>query len=40
MNALGFHGDERPDPRLEDELFRKGDGQTAGINFNKVPCRH
>lgn len=35
-NALGFHGDERPNPRIERELFHSGEGQTTGINFDKV----
>lgn len=36
-NALGFHGDERPDPRTEDKLYNKGEGHgnVAGINFDK-----
>ena len=32
---MGFHGDERPNPRLEQQLYHSGDGQTAGINFDK-----
>ena len=34
-NAQGFHGEERPDKRLEDQLFRKPHAQTTGINFDK-----
>lgn len=35
-NELGFHGDMRPNPRVEDELFFKNESQSAGINFDKV----
>lgn len=35
-NSLGFFGDERPNRRLENELFHSGEGQSAGINFDKV----
>jgi len=35
VNAQGFHGEERPDKRLEDQLFRKPHAQTTGINFDK-----
>lgn len=34
-NDLGFHGDTRPNPRVEDELFFKNESQTTGINFDK-----
>jgi ATP-dependent RNA helicase DDX3X len=34
-NAKGFHGDERPDRRTEELLFRKPNTQTTGINFDK-----
>ena len=34
-NALGFHGDEKPNRRLEEQLFNNPDAQTAGINFDK-----
>ena len=34
MNERGFHGDMRPDPRLERRLFSKDDVQTTGINFD------
>ena len=34
-NALGFHGDERPNARVEQELFHTQEVQTAGINFDK-----
>jgi hypothetical protein len=33
---MGYHGDMRPNPRIEQELFHTGEGQTAGINFDKV----
>jgi len=32
---MGFHGDERPNPRLEQELFHTEVTQTQGINFDK-----
>jgi hypothetical protein len=35
-NELGFHGDMRPNPRIEDELFFKNEAQVAGINFDNV----
>lgn len=35
-NELGFYGDTRPNPRLEQELFHSNDSQTTGINFDKV----
>jgi len=35
-NELGFHGDTRPNPRVEEELFFKNESQSAGINFDKV----
>jgi ATP-dependent RNA helicase DDX3X len=35
VNQRGFHGDMRPDPRLEKELFEKDDQQTTGINFDR-----
>lgn len=35
-NELGFHGDTRPNPRVEEDLFFKNESQTAGINFDKV----
>ena len=35
-NELGFHGDMRPNPRVEQELFHTNEGQTAGINFDRV----
>ena len=35
-NSLGYHGDERPNPRVEQELFHKNEAQVAGINFDKV----
>ena len=34
VNERGFHGDMRPDPRLERRLFSKDDVQTTGINFD------
>jgi len=40
-NERGFHGDMRPDARLERELFHKEIQQTTGINFEKydqIPC--
>jgi len=40
-NERGFHGDMRPDARLELELYHKEIQQTAGINFDKydnIPC--
>jgi hypothetical protein len=36
VNELGFHGDMRPNPRIEDEYFFKNESQSAGINFDKV----
>ena len=39
-NERGFHGDMRPDPRLEQRLFGRSDKQTTGINFDnydKIP---
>ena len=41
VNERGFHGDMRPDSRLERELFHKDIQQTTGINFDKydnIPC--
>ena len=35
-NAMGFHGDDRPNPKMEQELFHTNEVQTAGINFDKV----
>ena len=35
VNERGFHGDMRPDARLERELFEKDDQQTTGINFDR-----
>lgn len=35
VNERGFHGDMRPDPLLERELFAKEDQQTTGINFDR-----
>jgi len=35
VNQRGFHGDMRPDARLERELFEKQDQQTTGINFDR-----
>lgn len=35
-NSLGFHGDDRPNPRLERELFNTEQAQQTGINFDKV----
>ena len=35
-NSQGYHGDERPNPRTEQELFHKNEAQVAGINFDKV----
>mmetsp|Transcript_17509 Transcript_17509/g.33192 ORF Transcript_17509/g.33192 Transcript_17509/m.33192 type:complete len:651 (+) Transcript_17509:112-2064(+) len=35
VNERGFHGDMRPDPRLEQRLFGRDDVQTTGINFEK-----
>lgn len=40
-NERGFHGDMKPDPRLEARLYSKADKQTTGINFDnydKIPC--
>lgn len=34
-NSLGFHGDERPNRRLEQELFDSSESQSIGINFDK-----
>lgn len=34
VNERGFHGDMRPDPRLERQLFQRDDVQTTGINFD------
>jgi hypothetical protein len=37
--SINFHhdiGDERPNPRIEQELFHTNEVQTAGINFDKV----
>jgi hypothetical protein len=36
VNELGFHGDMRPNPRIEQELFHTNEAQVAGINFDKV----
>jgi hypothetical protein len=36
VNELGFHGDMRPNPRIEDEYFFKNESQSAGINFDNV----
>lgn len=39
-NERGFHGDMKPDPRVEKQLFGRGDHQTTGINFDnydKIP---
>jgi len=33
-NELGYHGDMRPDKRLEKELFHRENVQTTGINFD------
>ena len=33
-NELGYHGDMRPDKRLEKELFERENQQTTGINFD------
>lgn len=35
VNERGFHGDTRPDPRLERQLFDRDDQQTTGINFDR-----
>lgn len=35
-NEMGFHGDTRPNPRIEEELFFTNESQTTGINFDKV----
>lgn len=35
VNSQGFHGDLRPDKRLEEQLFRRPHAQTTGINFDK-----
>lgn len=40
VNERGFHGDMRPDKRLERQLFERADKQTTGINFDnydKIP---
>ena len=37
VNSLGFHGDTRPSPSLERELFDDSKHVTEGINFDKVP---
>lgn len=34
-NSLGFHGDDKPNRRLEDQLFNNPDSQQTGINFDK-----
>uniref|UniRef100_A0A7S1Y4C7 RNA helicase n=1 Tax=Grammatophora oceanica TaxID=210454 RepID=A0A7S1Y4C7_9STRA len=39
-NERGYHGDMRPDKRLERQLFEREDRQTTGINFDnydKIP---
>ena len=39
-NERGFHGDMKPDPRLERSLYESEDHQTTGINFDnydKIP---
>lgn len=36
INEFGFHGDLRPNPRVEDDLFFRNETQSAGINFDKV----
>lgn len=36
---MGFHGDDRQNPKLEMELFHTNEVQTAGINFDKVRTR-
>ena len=39
-NERGFHGDMKPDPRVEKRLFHRDDHQTTGINFDnydKIP---
>ena len=39
-NERGFHGDMKPDQRLERQLFGRDDQQTTGINFDnydKIP---
>jgi hypothetical protein len=35
-NEFGFHGDQRPNPRVEQELFHTNEVQSAGINFDRV----
>jgi len=35
VNERGFHGDMRPDSRLERKLFGREDQQTTGINFDR-----
>lgn len=35
VNERGFHGDIKPDPRLERQLFQRDDVQITGINFDK-----
>jgi len=35
VNERGFHGDMRPDSRLERQLFDRDDVQTTGINFDR-----
>jgi ATP-dependent RNA helicase DDX3X len=40
VNDRGYHGDMRPDKRLEKQLFEREDRQTTGINFDnydKIP---
>lgn len=40
VNERGFHGDMRPDKRMEQRLFDRSDKQTTGINFDnydKIP---
>eukprot|EP00540_Astrosyne_radiata_P017202 CAMPEP_0116865726 /NCGR_PEP_ID=MMETSP0418-20121206/25619_1 /TAXON_ID=1158023 /ORGANISM="Astrosyne radiata, Strain 13vi08-1A" /LENGTH=671 /DNA_ID=CAMNT_0004501253 /DNA_START=48 /DNA_END=2060 /DNA_ORIENTATION=- len=40
VNERGFHGDMRPDKRIERQLFERSDKQTTGINFDnydKIP---
>lgn len=34
MNERGFHGDTKPDSRLEKQLFQRDDVQKTGINFD------
>ena len=40
INERGFHGDMRPDKRLEKQLFAGEERQTTGINFDNYDKIH